>query len=624
MFAGGAVGTDRGQHAAEQVELVWHEWINIGKILSVGVQLLFHRIVEHKQVFDDGCFLLIQKAQRLGCSRVFLQNAFLDDFVHIGGRQGQPCVKTALDLGKIVALGLGHRVDILLAGHDDPDLAAASGSQVFGNSLQIEHQLGIVADVLADLIHQENQATVAAFTHQVFLDQFGKILDADPVGVIRFFAPIAACRFGHEADFGQCIHDVVLDEVKPVADLCPWLAMVGRKPLFEFVISSLLYQMPLQVGQKRDSAAESLHFVKHLEEDGDNRVFAVFAGHVALRVDIEQDHVRQAIGGKLHVRQHHRVGDLFIFRKVLQGFFAVHFAVGQQVGQDFQEVRFTAAKEAGNPDAHLVGPPIDPFAVAAEEIGEMALQLAGDDIFLQFLADVFVIGLPDLDHALDVPVNRFCKHVLDQHRIRSLVHEPESPVVIIVLDGTEQDQFLSVIASRIKKNDRHPVQRLMKVVQHLVGTKQRIAFADAGQKHYRVLWCVLLNMLDDQAVRIADLEQIAHCFDNPVETVLLLELEAGFHVAFLLQQVNDDVVKVKYDQREAIRAFGVLVLHVGDPLPDLQLLFGRIIEHVVADLVAQPLVLAKGRLFDLLLRDIQALCQVRHLSSSRQADQHGL
>ena len=164
----------------------------------------------------------------------------------------------------------------------------------------------------------------------------------------------------------------------------------------------------------------------------------------------------------------------------------------------------------------------------------------------------------------------------------------------------------------------------MKVVQHLVGAKQRIAFADASQKNHCVLGRVLLNMLDDQAVRIADLDQIADCFDNPVEAVLLLELEASIHVAFLFQQVNDDVVEVKHDQREAIRAFGILVLHVSDPLPDLQLFFGRVVEHVVAYFVAQPLVLAKGRLFDLLLRDIQALCQVRHLSSSRQADQHGL
>ena len=45
--------------------------------------------------------------------------------------------------------------------------------------------------------------------------------------------------------------------------------------------------------------------------------------------------------------------DLFILDKVVHRLSIPDLTVFQKVGQDFQEVRFTASKEAGNPHAHL-------------------------------------------------------------------------------------------------------------------------------------------------------------------------------------------------------------------------------------------------------------------------------
>ncbi len=63
-----------------------------------------------------------------------------------------------------------------------------------------------------------------------------------------------------------------------------------------------------------------------------------------------------SVGGisrQLHIRQHHRIYDLLIFDEVVHRLSIPDLTVFQKVGEDFQEVRFTASKEARNPNAHL-------------------------------------------------------------------------------------------------------------------------------------------------------------------------------------------------------------------------------------------------------------------------------
>ena len=51
-----------------------------------------------------------------------------------------------------------HGVDVLLRGHDDPRPPVADCAELLGDGLQIEHQVGVVADELADLVDQEHDA----------------------------------------------------------------------------------------------------------------------------------------------------------------------------------------------------------------------------------------------------------------------------------------------------------------------------------------------------------------------------------------------------------------------------------------------------------------------------------
>lgn len=43
----------------------------------------------------------------------------------------------------------------------------------------------------------------------------------------------------------------------------------------------------------------------------------------------------------------------------------------------------------------------------------------------------------------------------------------------------------------------------MEIVEYIVGTKERIALADAGQKDDGILWSVFLDVPDDKAVILA-------------------------------------------------------------------------------------------------------------------------
>lgn len=65
VFAGCPVGADGGQYAGQQVELIGHEGIDLGKVLLVGVQLFLRRVIEHDEVLDDGGLLFVEKTERL-------------------------------------------------------------------------------------------------------------------------------------------------------------------------------------------------------------------------------------------------------------------------------------------------------------------------------------------------------------------------------------------------------------------------------------------------------------------------------------------------------------------------------------------------------------------------------
>ena len=184
------MGTDAGQHAGKQIKLVWNKRINLCKIFCVSVQFFLHTVVEDNQIFDDGRFLVIEQTQALCCGLCLIQNTLFDNSVYIGRGQRKACIETSLNLGEVVPLHLGNGVDILLARYDYPSLTHAFLAQFFRHCLKVQHQLRIITNVLADLIHKEDNMMVVPFFINIGLYTLGEILNADLVALGCFLAPV--------------------------------------------------------------------------------------------------------------------------------------------------------------------------------------------------------------------------------------------------------------------------------------------------------------------------------------------------------------------------------------------------------------------------------------------------
>ena len=98
----------------------------------------------------------------------------------------------------------------------------------------------------------------------------------------------------------------------------------------------------------------------------------------------------------------------------------IHFTVLQQVGQHFQKMRFTAAKEAGNPDTNISGRNLERLQVIVEEGDDMLLQFPRNDVLVQFLHQNIEFVLVDLDDTVNRAVNAFFEHFLDSHTVSPL------------------------------------------------------------------------------------------------------------------------------------------------------------------------------------------------------------
>ena len=198
MLAGCSVGTNRSQYAGQQIELVRHKGVDLGKVFRARVQLLFCRVIEHNQVLDNCRFLLIEQPERLRSRFRFLKDSLLDNSIHICRREGETGIKPALNFRKVIALDLGDGVNILLAGHDDPCLAHALLAQFLSHSLEIEHQLGVITDVLTNFVHQKYNMVVVPLALDIALDALGEVFNADGIWLHRFLTPVSRRSFAHK------------------------------------------------------------------------------------------------------------------------------------------------------------------------------------------------------------------------------------------------------------------------------------------------------------------------------------------------------------------------------------------------------------------------------------------
>ena len=286
-------------------------------------------------------------------------------------------------------------------------------------SLEVEHEVGVAADELADLVHHEEQAELAAvglgLGVGVVADLVGEGLERDvlPVGVRH---PALRLGAAHHARLLEGLHEVVGEEVVLGAGVKPGLAVDVLEGGAEVRREALLVYEALEAGQAQVLAVEAQVVVEDAGE-GALEHTRVLGAH-GLVVHVEEDGLGGHQGAAAGAGGGHLVGELAV--EVVDGGAPLHDLIGEQIGEHLEEVRLARAEEARDPDADLVGGNVEGGVVGVEERGEVAGELVCDHVLGKLLAHGLLVGLGHLHDAVDVAVNVALKHLLDEHGLLPL------------------------------------------------------------------------------------------------------------------------------------------------------------------------------------------------------------
>ena len=288
--------------------------------------------------------------------------------------------------------------------------------------MQVEHEVRVVADELADFIHEKDDAVILASTVEVFFDPFGEGVDGQADRVLRLVEPgFGGCEALAQS-FGERFYHLVFLEVERVTLLDPVLAaefrVCGTK-LLEFALAG---QVAFHLRQMRILAAEPLHLVKHTPEHREDGSAPVLS--IGTAVDIKKDDIGISVCRAFDISEKQGVLDFTLEElrgpSAFRSLGVTGFPVVQQVGQDLDEVRLARPEEAGDPDAHSVGKAwimsvASSGLIGVKELAEMLVEFLGENILFQFLPYDGIFLLFGFDDAVDGAEQIFCEQILDQH-----------------------------------------------------------------------------------------------------------------------------------------------------------------------------------------------------------------
>ncbi|MCY1286006.1 hypothetical protein D9M69_383460 [compost metagenome] len=424
MRASGTDLADFLEDLLHQLEVVRRKGVVVDEALrTVVITQRRTGAVEGNLVAQDVALLPPQSAQLGFGLRCFAQQALLDHFVGVGAGQRQACFEAPGNLGEIVGLGgrelTEHRIHVGLGGDDDPGAALADGAEVFSDGLQGQHQTGIAADELADLVHQEQDTVLGRLGLEVLAHPVAEVLDRDTECLFGLLEPLVRCFGGQSQHLCQGFLDIVLIELVAIALFGPDQTSRFIEGLNKALVDASLGQMALHVRDVWVVAAEPLMLIENTQEDIEDRVASVVGTRLA--VDVEQNNIGAIGNGLVDICANHRIAQLV---GIEEGNSIADVAlsipspdVGQQVGQGFQEVRLTRAEEAADPDAYAVGNGRirQVGAIGLEEAAKMLFQLVGNHILVELLVHGGVVRLVRFDHTIDGAVEFLGEDVFNAH-----------------------------------------------------------------------------------------------------------------------------------------------------------------------------------------------------------------
>ena len=207
-----------------------------------------------------------------------------------------------LNLREVSAAALVHlrrdTAQLLLRGHEDPGATGAMRRQLLGDGLQVEHQLRVIADELADLIDEEGDALVRTLTIQ----PRGHVL-REGLGRQVELLPIAAEGLIHlVSQAGQCLRDERLREYGVDATDLPGVPSFLLVGLAETRQLSPILQVTFERSDSQILRVQAARLKVDLVEDLDHCRSALTRRLIILGVDIEEHSARGRMQAPLQVR----------------------------------------------------------------------------------------------------------------------------------------------------------------------------------------------------------------------------------------------------------------------------------------------------------------------------------
>ena len=248
VLAGVAMLADLCQHLLNDDELIGDKGECGNKFSAVSESLdVQNRVVEDKEVLQNGLFLVVDHVQQLICLFCLGQHTLFNDLIHRGGGQAQTGIEASLDFGEVVTGNFHHGVNGLLTGDHDPDLAHAFSTQLLHQGLEVDHQVAVITDVLAHLVHHEQQTELVTLAVNILLNVGHQLGNAQFVGLLTI-EPVAGSLLAHAQDGLEHIYHIVLKESEGVTGLHPGAAIDFFKLLPEFLRLTLPVNKTLQFG----------------------------------------------------------------------------------------------------------------------------------------------------------------------------------------------------------------------------------------------------------------------------------------------------------------------------------------------------------------------------------------
>ena len=198
------------QHVLEQFEFIVHERIRRDEIV-LAVCLVITEFRSLTSEFEHGAQVRVLLIPQLVHHRLIFrflgQQALLNDLHHVGAVELQLDGEPALDLRKVIALLLGPITDdgihVFLRGDHYPCTPVGLDGKILGNGLQGQHELPVLTDELANLVHEEQDTAVRFLMGQPCVHVVCEIADRHRIRILIALDDAVLLRLARHRGIGS-------------------------------------------------------------------------------------------------------------------------------------------------------------------------------------------------------------------------------------------------------------------------------------------------------------------------------------------------------------------------------------------------------------------------------------